>query len=216
MKTKRLRKRYSSYRTNYSDSETDSSAWLLTFADLLMLLLTLFILRLSMSSFTKPAEASLGQMFTLNKSSSEETLAKEKLLPESISNISEIENGHYFSSLLGPSSFAENSTELTFKAEEILNTITKTFHQDGSRFKITIDTSKKCESQDCQLVFESAADGELSDQRALAIKRQLLDAGVEEKSISLASYGSSRCSSAGICERLSIEIFSPGFSQQTK
>ena len=192
----------------------DPYIWMITFSDLLMLMLTMFVMRFSMLTLTplKPAPRAVAGVATEQTPppSSREAM-KLAELSGSFSRIFGESTGNatsspvkkfgsdialrYENDILTASffegSFADGSELLTFKASEAVSTIVKTF--DSPAFELNISAEAKI---DTEYPGAFGSDGELSTARSLAVMRQMLDAGVDSKRLSASSYGSSRADAA--------------------
>lgn len=199
--------------------DSSDNAWLLTFSDLLTLLLTLFVLRLSMSSLSKHSEAagavpgsgnaqqavhsgqqgtnsnpeqSPGAFFT-GIASTQLKAALGGPVQESGDKVSfpsdfELERRGDGSIIrLGGSTFAPGSDELSFRAAEAVSALAKGLAGKNARIRVaghTDDTPINTER------FPS--NWELSGARAIAVARQMIDAGVDERSISAVGYADTK------------------------
>ena len=216
-------------RSTKAVTEHDSTyAWMLTFSDLLLLLLTLFVLRLSMStldasklkdSFSEFPTSLSGPFLgfdlelggapsgidLINPQMSKETqqlvsgiadgLGKKLGLPqpEAESGGSSIfPGGVKLQSIRGgarvllpSSSFPAGTTEFSFSAAETVQTIAKSVAGQNVKIHIASHT-------DDSTPTAHPSNWELSSSRAMAVVRQMIDAGVAPQSISAAGYADSK------------------------
>ena len=195
------------------------NAWMLTFSDLLTLLLTLFVLRLSMSSLSKNPEVageipgdgtaaqttdpdtegthktpeqSPGALFTgIATRQLTETLGEplqqqgEKAYFASDFEVERLGDGSVIK--LGGSTFQAGSDELSFRAAEAVSALAKGLIGTISRIRIAGHTDDVPINTD-----RFPSNWELSGARAISVARQMIDAGVDERSISAVGYADTR------------------------
>lgn len=195
------------------------NAWMLTFSDLLTLLLTLFVLRLSMSSLSKNTEAagdirndgtaahttspdsrgehqtpeqSPGALFTgIATRQLTESLGKPlEKEGDKVSFASDFEverRGDGSVIKLGGSTFQPGSDELSFRAAEAVSALAKGLIGKKSRIRIAGHTDDVPINTD-----RFPSNWELSGARAISVARQMIDAGVDERSVSAVGYADTR------------------------
>ena len=196
-----------------------ATPWMITFADLLTLLVAFFVLRLSMVSFnTDLARHSLqklnGETEVKSITPAPINVAKEVLPAEAAKPTIESEfvttlrrvvgseagaaGEHLEVSvaherttpriLIGEEAFSSGSDELSFHAQEVITRVSWVLSQrnnEGAKSRITVIGHTDDE------VVNSArfpSNWELSTARALAVARQMIDAGVDPRTVSVSGY----------------------------
>ena len=172
------------------ESETFASAWLLSFSDLMTIMLAFFVLRFSLSQQADldiPNAATIvpGEIRSIASAGrilghvGDSHLAGSIFTP--LFDIQEIEEGKLVR--LGASSFAINSEELTFAGATFVRAVAKDIESGKSRVLIMGHT-------DSSPIHSGpfASNWELSSARALGVVRQLLDAGVPASRLYVSGY----------------------------
>lgn len=211
----------------------DSTAWMVTFSDLLTLLLTFFVMQLSMSTLDTqtiienlkhlsgkeiitetaqkgalkqeedaPLESDLKTLTTtesvdsLNREVSAENLTEtgkisaqtlNQLIPGNQPDITLQQEPEGTRLLLGTSTFLSASDELSFDAAQTIGALGMFLKNRHAKITIAGHTDS-----DVIQTKRFPSNWELSSARAIAVVRQLIDAGVDPQTLSAVGYGDSK------------------------
>lgn len=192
-------------RAALDEAQAAHSGWLVTFSDLLTLLLTMFVMRYAMSTISStalqdtigaadrklPADTTPG---TTPASQLTESLSM-SLGSELIASFGDnsdapvlwrIENDQVVLVLSG-TYFLSESDELSFRGKELLSSLTKSVSDRVGAVRIAAYTEEDPPSS-----AEYPSPWELSRAQALAVARQMIDAGLPESVISAAGLADTR------------------------
>ena len=185
-----------------------NDSWLATFSDLLLLMLTFFVLRLSMSDFgtiLSNAEFQKGDQQEQSEFVGEEGTEAEhavvmdwlrgnQLLHQPAAGrpgpsqqdleLESLQEGDRI--WLGSGGFVPGSAELTFRGTEVSRALGRLIAERGLGVSISVHTKSSAYLAD----FSSA--WELSNARALVLQRQMIDAGVGSSAVFLSGYADSK------------------------
>jgi chemotaxis protein MotB len=192
--------------------EVDSANWMITFSDLMMLVLTFFVLRYSMSSIqpqtfresvsdsevTSPSRFDI-QSAELSATKAENFSSVAGLLVSTLGYPEQTEQGslRYRGAValstrgnatllvLGSSAFSSGDDQLTFHAAEALHALALWLRTSPARARISAYTDATTSES-----FNS--NWELSLARSLAAGRQIVDAGVEESRLEVMGYANTK------------------------
>ncbi len=160
------------------------SAWMISFSDLITLLLSFFVLFHALSPHGEKAPA-----LQSNENTKREPYAskfRDLNLPAELP-VSETDQG--VTIFLEGSGFFNHGTELTLAATEKIVTLARLLKDHPVRIIVTAHTHEQ------ELMTESRdypSSWELSSRRALIVSRQMIDAGVERSAIAAMGYGSTK------------------------
>ena len=206
-RTARIRRR------NEAVHEISSTAWMMTFSDLLTLLLAFFVLRISVSSLdterlidllkVQPSNATVANSETPGVSLSAELAGVVQASEEM--QVRELENGTLLS--LGGATFLTGSDELSSEAHEVLGRIVEPLSSGVADIQIAGHTDDVPISGG-----RFPSNWELSAARAISVARVLIEAGIPAKRISVAGYAhtkpvASNESDEGRRENRRVEVF---------
>ena len=206
------------------------SYWIITFSDLMTLLLTFFVLRFAMSSLNKEkliehlksfpqaerviaTQASYGgsgsaevPLSSRDNFRATETVLRDELGQELTASVGEPQGKERSGKtlkfqgdielksesggtlvFLGGSTFLSGSTELSFTAQEAVRSVAKRLQ--GKSVAITVAGHSDNQAINTP---EFPSNWELSAARAIAVARQMIDAGVDPQSISAVGYADSK------------------------
>ncbi len=182
----------------------NDQSWLISFSDLLILLLTFFVLRYSMYSadpqvIPKPIIKPKIEVIENRKLSFFEELRIHLANIHQLSSLNEPTKSFRFSSLieiyphglgalttLGTGTFYPGTNELTFQAREQLTALG--YALKNKPYEMNIEAH----SSNASVGTGFISNWDLSLAQALTVKRQLIDASVGEQSVSIAGYGGSK------------------------
>jgi flagellar motor protein MotB len=162
-----------------------TDGWLISFTDLLFLLITFFVLQISMSHLPSTISASPIEIVEPLKE-----LAQQQLSPPAIqsvidtvtqdSNVSSIySNGQLYLNLPNIM-FVKTTGQLSFTGEELVRNLGLSLKDKNYKILVHV-LSDSLESE----FYLEHSKWRLTEQRAASIWRQLIDAGVEKSLISL-------------------------------
>ena len=157
------------------------SAWILTFSDLLLLLLTIFVMRYSTFRTAKedliPIKMSSSDKIIFSDATPDFGLETDvKSSSKSNSNSSNKKTSDDIRILIPESGLIKGSEELTFHMVEAVNSIIKVTSKTNWTIHITsVDPS-----------------WELASARAVALMRQIYDAGVSMEAVNVSVYADTR------------------------
>lgn len=155
-------KNYLRYIKNRPELKENNNLWLITFTDLLTLLLGFFILSYSMSTNKKSYEGISNILFPIKSKLTEPTIVDNSLIKK-------------FDNLWVATLPFNNNEELNFKENEVINIILKTFPKEKFYFHIAG-------------YFDKDISRDLAISKLNSISSQLIDLGVSEESISYSKY----------------------------
>lgn len=178
----------------YSSEDTFTNAWLLSFSDLMTLMLAFFVLRFSLSqqidlNIPHTATVAPGEIRSIASAGriighvGDSHLAGSIFTP--LFDIQEVEDGRLVR--LGASSFAIGSDELSFAGATFVRAVAKDIQSGKGRVMVMGHTDS--------LPIHSgpfASNWDLSSARSLGVVRQLLDAGVPASRLFVSGYADTR------------------------